>query len=242
MGTDLASLTEDVGDGLWRWSVWVEADSPEEIEEVVYTLDSSFFNPVRRTKERDSHFKIADVASGSFTVFARIKLTSGGYLKMERRLSRDSADHGLSHQRAKPIILAVDDDAGVIEAVIQDLRRRYGASFRLLRATSGQEGLEILQKAKAAGGDVALILSDQRMPGIRGVEFLSLAAQYYPLAKIALLTAYLDAEAAISAINICKIDYYLMKPWDPPEEKLYPVIDELLAAWQPIRGVQFYGS
>jgi thioredoxin reductase (NADPH) len=174
--------------------------------------------------------------------FARIKLTSGGYLKMERRLSRDSADHGLSHQRAKPIILAVDDDADVIEAVIQDLRRRYGASFRLLRATSGQEGLEILQKAKAAGGDVALILSDQRMPGIRGVEFLSLAAQYYPLAKIALLTAYLDAEAAISAINVCKIDYYLMKPWDPPEEKLYPVIDELLAAWQPIRGVQFYGS
>src|SRR5580704_593475 len=113
MAADLASLIEDSGDGLWRWSVWVEANSPQEIEEVIYTLDSTFFNPVRRTKDRDSNFTISDVASGSFTIFARINLISGGCIKLERRLFLDGADPGPSRQRAKPIILAVDDDTSV---------------------------------------------------------------------------------------------------------------------------------
>lgn len=241
MTANLLSLVEDAGGGLWRWSVSVETDSPEEIEEVVYTLDPSFSNPVRRTKERISGFKIADLASGSFTVFASVKLASGGDLKLEKRLHLDSADRETAHLDAKPIIVAVDDDVSVLEAVVQDLRKNYGGCFKFIRAASGQEGLDKLQKAKACGENVALIVADQRMPNMTGVEFLSLAARLFPLASRVLLTAFADTEALISAINVSKVDYYLSKPWDPPEEKLYPVFDELLSEWQPIRGARFYG-
>ncbi|HVJ07162.1 MAG TPA: FAD-dependent oxidoreductase [Acidisarcina sp.] len=131
----------------------------------------------------------------------------------------------------KPVLLAVDDDISVLEAVVQDLRRQYGATYRVLRAASGQAALDTCEQLKQRGEVVALILSDQRMPGMSGVEFLEKAIAIYPEAKRVLLTAYADTEAAIRAINTARIDYYLTKPWDPPEQKLYPVLDDLLADW-----------
>jgi thioredoxin reductase (NADPH) len=131
----------------------------------------------------------------------------------------------------KPVILAVDDDASVLEAIIQDLRRKYGQNYRILRAGSGQAALDTCKQLQQRGDEVALFLSDQRMPGMSGVDFLEKAQKVYPAAKRALLTAYADTEAAIKAINTAKIHYYLTKPWDPPEEQLYPVLDDLLGAW-----------
>src|ERR1700757_3895825 len=146
----------------------------------------------------------------------------------------------------KPVILAVDDDVSVLEAVIQDLRRQYGANYRILRAGSGQAALDTCTQLQQRGDAVALFLSDQRMPGMTGVEFLEKAQGLYPEAKRALLTAYADTEAAIKAINTAKINYYLTKPWDPPEEQLYPVLDDLLEAWKqgyvpPFDGVKVVG-
>ncbi len=132
---------------------------------------------------------------------------------------------------AKPIILAVDDDVSVLEAVVSDLRRQYGQKYRILRAASGQAALDISRQLKERGDVIALFISDQRMPGMTGVDFLEAAIPLYPDAKRVLLTAYADTEAAIRAINSARIHYYLNKPWDPPEEKLYPVLDDLLAAW-----------
>lgn len=147
----------------------------------------------------------------------------------------------------KPVILAVDDDISVLEAVVQDLRRQYGATYRILRAGSGQAALDICVQLQKRGDAVALFLSDQRMPGMSGVEFLSKAISYFPEAKRALLTAYADTEAAIRAINAAKINYYLTKPWDPPEERLYPVLDDLLESWKqgyvpPFEGLKVVGS
>jgi thioredoxin reductase (NADPH) len=146
----------------------------------------------------------------------------------------------------KPVILAVDDDISVLEAVIQDLRRQYGANYRILRAGSGQAALDTCTQLQQRGDAVALFLSDQRMPGMTGVEFLEKAQAVYPEAKRALLTAYADTEAAIKAINSAKINYYLTKPWDPPEEKLYPVLDDLLENWKegyrpPFEGLRVIG-
>jgi thioredoxin reductase (NADPH) len=132
---------------------------------------------------------------------------------------------------AKPILLAIDDDTSVLEAVVQDLRRHYGQTYRILRAASGDLALETCRQLQERGDTVALFLSDQRMPGMSGVEFLQEAMKLYPDAKRVLLTAYADTEAAIRAINAAKIHYYLNKPWDPPEEKLYPVLDDLLESW-----------
>ena len=132
---------------------------------------------------------------------------------------------------AKPIILAVDDDTSVLEAVVQDLRRKYGEKHRILRAASGQAALDICTQLKERNDVVALFVSDQRMPGMTGVDFLQAAIPLFPDAKRVLLTAYADTEAAIRAINSARIHYYLNKPWDPPEEKLYPVLDDLIAAW-----------
>jgi len=147
---------------------------------------------------------------------------------------------------AKPVILAVDDDISVLEAVVQDLRRQYGASYRILRAGSGQAALDTCEQLKQRGDAVALLLSDQRMPGMSGVDFLEKATHVYPEAKRALLTAYADTEAAIRAINTARIHYYLTKPWDPPEEKLYPVLDDLLEGWKekyrpPFEGIRVIG-
>src|SRR5579859_3968145 len=132
---------------------------------------------------------------------------------------------------AKPILLAVDDDVSVLETVVQDLRRKYGREHRILRAASGQAALDTCRQLKERGDAIALFLSDQRMPGMTGVEFLERAIELYPDAKRVLLTAYTDTEAAIRAINSARIHYYLTKPWDPPEEKLYPVLDDLLQDW-----------
>ena len=146
----------------------------------------------------------------------------------------------------KPVILAVDDDVSVLEAVIQDLRRKYGATYRILRAGSGQAALDTCVQLQQRGDAVALFLSDQRMPGMSGVDFLEKSQTIYPDAKRALLTAYADTEAAIRAINTAKIHYYLTKPWDPPEEQFYPVLDDLLENWSvgykpPFEGLRVVG-
>ena len=131
----------------------------------------------------------------------------------------------------RPVILSVDDDPGVVRAVARDLRRRYGRSHRVVRADSGPEALTVLQELAVRNQPVAVILADHRMPGMTGVEFLEKAMDVTPDAKRVLLTAYADTDAAIRAINDVDLDRYLLKPWDPPEERLYPVLDELLADW-----------
>src|SRR5246127_1598221 len=147
---------------------------------------------------------------------------------------------------ARPILLAVEDDVIVLEAVVQDLRRNYGAEYRVMRAASGRAALDTLAQVKTREEPVALLLSDQRMPGMAGVEFLERSRELYPEARRVLLTAYADTEAAIKAINSARIHYYLNKPWDPPEEKLYPVLDDLLEAWgegykPPFDGLRIVG-
>jgi thioredoxin reductase (NADPH) len=149
---------------------------------------------------------------------------------------------------AKPVLLAVDDDAEVLRAVERDLRRRYGERYRVLRADSGATALEALQGLKRRDVPVGLLLADQRMPQMTGVEFLGQAMGFYPDAKRVLLTAYADTDAAIRAINEARIHHYLLKPWDPPEEHLYPVLDDLLADWMaasfrpPFEGVRVLGT
>src|ERR1035438_7814389 len=147
---------------------------------------------------------------------------------------------------ARPNLLAVDDDVSVLEAVVQDLRRQYGAEYRVMRAASGQAALDTLQQLKTRQEPVALLISDQRMPGMTGVEFLERARAFCPDARRVLLTAYADTEAAISAINTARIHYYLNKPWDPPEERLYPALSDLLQDWQagyqpPFEGLRVVG-
>ncbi|WP_200301527.1 FAD-dependent oxidoreductase [Streptomyces adelaidensis] len=133
---------------------------------------------------------------------------------------------------ARNVILTVDDDPGVSRAVARDLRRRYGETYRIVRAESGQAALEALRELKLRGDQVAVILADYRMPQMNGIEFLEQALDVYPGARRVLLTAYADTNAAIDAINVIDLDHYLLKPWDPPEEKLYPVLDDLLQAWR----------
>ncbi len=128
-------------------------------------------------------------------------------------------------------IVTVDDDPGVSRAVARDLRRRYGERYRIVRAESGAEALDALRQLKLRGDLVAVILADYRMPQMNGIEFLEHAMDVYPGARRVLLTAYADTGAAIDAINVVDLDHYLLKPWDPPEEKLYPVVDALLDAW-----------
>jgi thioredoxin reductase/DNA-binding NarL/FixJ family response regulator len=146
----------------------------------------------------------------------------------------------------KPVLLSVDDDPGVSRAVARDLRRRYGEDYRVLRASSAAEGLEALRELKLRGDPVAVLLADYRMPEMNGIDFLEMAMDLFPRARRALLTAYADTDAAISAINVVDVDAYLLKPWDPPEEKLYPVVDTMLKAWretpdQEVEGVKLVG-
>jgi len=142
---------------------------------------------------------------------------------------------------AKPVLLTVDDDHEVLRAIERDLRRRYARDYRVLRAESGPAALEIVQELKVRNNALALFLVDQRMPGLSGVEFLEQAIKLYPDAKRVLLTAYADTDAAIAAINEAGINHYLLKPWDPPEENLYPVLDEILEDWQAEFPPQFEG-
>ena len=135
-------------------------------------------------------------------------------------------------QVLRPSILTVDDDPGVSRAVARDLRRRYGETYRIVRAESGDQALDALREMKLRGDTVAVLLADYRMPQMSGLEFLESAMDLYPAARRLLLTAYADTGAAIDAINVVDLDYYLLKPWDPPEEKLYPVIDAQIEAWR----------
>ena len=127
-----------------------------------------------------------------------------------------------------PAIVSVDDEPEVLRAVERDLRRKYGKDYRILGVDSGSAAVDLLRQKKTRGDSVALLLCDQRMPQMSGLEVLGQSMQLYPQAKRALLTAYADTDAAIAAINTAKVHYYLLKPWDPPEEKLYPVLDDLL--------------
>ena len=132
----------------------------------------------------------------------------------------------------RPAIVAVDDEPAVLAAVARDLRRGFGERYRIMRATSGAEGLDILRQLRTRGDVVALLIADQRMPGMAGTDYLVEARKIVPDAKRVLLTAYADTEAAIAAINDVALDYYLLKPWDPPQEQLFPVLEELLTTWE----------
>ena len=134
--------------------------------------------------------------------------------------------------RRLPAILVVDDEPTVLAAVARDLRQGFGESYRIVRAGSGEEALEVLRELVRRGEQVALLVADQRMPGLSGTEYLLRARELVPTAKRVLLTAYADTEAAIQAINQVDLDYYLLKPWDPPEENLFPVVRDLLSAWE----------
>ncbi len=140
----------------------------------------------------------------------------------------------------KPIISAVDDDPDVLQAVARDLRKQYGDRFRIVRADSGASAIEATQQIKLKNEAVALFLVDRRMPNLGGIEFLERALKIFPTAKRVLLIAYADTAAAIQAINSVRLDYYLLKPWNPPEEKLYPILDDLLDDWMASFRPPFY--
>jgi thioredoxin reductase (NADPH) len=147
----------------------------------------------------------------------------------------------------RPIILAVDDNPEVLGAVDRDLRKQYAATFRIIRAGSGAEALDAARTLAGRGDVIALFLVDQRMPGMTGTEFLTQARTLHPDARKVLLTAYADTDAAIHSINDVGLDHYLMKPWDPPEEKLYPVLDDILSEWGtrvrlPFDGIRVAGA
>jgi len=142
---------------------------------------------------------------------------------------------------SKPIILSVDDDPQVLAAVRRDLRSKYASDYRIVAANSGEEGLETVAEIKSRGQSIALFLVDQRMPEMTGTEFLVEAIKIFPEAKRLLLTAYADTDAAIQAINDVGIDHYLLKPWDPPDEKLYPILDDVLSDWHAQVGAAFDG-
>lgn len=141
---------------------------------------------------------------------------------------------GPAPQPRNPVILTVDDDPAVSRAVARDLRRHYGERYRIVRAESGPDALATIKELKLRGETVAVFVADYRMPQMNGIEFLEKAMDLFPLARRVLLTAYADVHAAIDAINVIDLDKYLQKPWDPPEEKLYPVIDELLEEWHAV--------
>jgi len=148
---------------------------------------------------------------------------------------------------AKPVIFTVDDDPDVLQAIERDLRSRYSERYRIMRAASASEALETLHRLKSRNDAVALLLADQRMPELDGVGFLSQATEIYPTAKRALLTAYADTNAAIEAINSARVHYFLLKPWDPPDQNLYPALDDMLNEFMdsyhpPYEGIQLFGT
>src|ERR1700687_2221403 len=138
----------------------------------------------------------------------------------------------MSESERRPAIVVVDDEPAVLAAVSRDLRVGFGERYRVLRSTSGTEALEVLRRLRARGDQVAMLIADQRMPRMPGTEYLVEARKLVPDAKRVLLPAYADTEAAIAAINEVALDYYLLKPWDPPEEQLFPVVEDLLMTWE----------
>ena len=148
---------------------------------------------------------------------------------------------------AKPIILSIDDEIQVLNAIVRDLQGRFGSKYRIMKATSGAEALDTLRQLKLRNSPVALLLADQRMPEMEGTEFLTQAVELYPEARKVLLTAYADTEAAIRSINEIGLDHYLMKPWDPPDQNLFPVLEDLLSDWLatvpvPYDGIRIAGT
>jgi len=148
---------------------------------------------------------------------------------------------------ARPVILSVDDDPEVLSAVERDLRARYGSEYRIMKSSGAPEALEVARQLQGRGSAVALFLVDQRMPGMSGTELLIEARKLHPDARKVLLTAYADTQAAIASINEVSLDYYILKPWNPPEERLYPVLDDLLTTWKssvslPYEGIRLVGS
>src|SRR4029077_10831880 len=162
-------------------------------------------------------------------------------------VSNQSAAFFIPSAMPKPVMLTVDDDPEVLRAIERDLRGHYAEHYRVMRANSGSAALTPLRELKARNNPVALLLADQRMPQMDGVGFLSEAMDIHPQAKGALLTAYADTIAAIETINAARVHYYLMKPWDPPEEKLFPALDDLLQDWSaqfhpPYEGIRVLGT
>jgi thioredoxin reductase (NADPH) len=151
---------------------------------------------------------------------------------MSEQAEQPAATADTEPKSRRPAIVVVDDEPAVLAAVSRDLRRGFGERFRVLRAGSGAEALEVLRELRTRGDQVAMLIADQRMPGMPGTEYLVQARQLVPDAKRVLLTAYADTEAAIAAINEVALDYYLLKPWDPPEEQLFPVVEDLLTTWE----------
>jgi thioredoxin reductase (NADPH) len=152
-----------------------------------------------------------------------------------------------TERMAKPIIMTIDDEPHVLNAIARDLQSHYQRDFRIVKASTGTDALETVQEFKRRNDPIALFLVDQRMPAMSGVEFLEEAIKLYPETKRVLLTAYADTDAAIASINAIGLDYYLMKPWDPPEEGLYPVLDDLLSDWMasvpvPYDGIRVAGT
>src|SRR3954452_21235319 len=143
-----------------------------------------------------------------------------------------SPSAGTTGRQRRPAIVAVDDEPAVLAAVARDLRSRFGERYRIVRAGSGDEALEVVRELVRRGEQVALLVADQRMPGLSRTDYLVRAREVVPAAKRVLLTAYADTEAAIQAINEVSLDYYLLKPWDPPEEELFPVVEDLLTGWE----------
>ena len=146
-----------------------------------------------------------------------------------------------------PVIMAIDDDAAVLNAVERDLRSKFGRDYRVVKANSGAAALDFIKQLQARNEIVALFLTDQRMPQMTGIQFLEKAREIFPEAKRVLLTAYADTEVAIASINKLQLDYYLMKPWDPPEDNLYPVLVDLLEDWRasvklPFEGIRVAGT
>src|SRR5215210_6924201 len=132
---------------------------------------------------------------------------------------------------AKPVLLTVDDDPEVLNAIERDLRQHFRADYRVVKASSGPEALETVHQLQDRGAQIALFLVDERMPHMTGTQFLVEAIKFYPTARRVLLTAYADTETAITAINQIGLDHYLMKPWEPPTVRLYPVLEDLLSDW-----------
>jgi thioredoxin reductase (NADPH) len=153
-------------------------------------------------------------------------------MAVETESATAPADATARPTERRPAILVVDDEPAVLAAVARDLRRGFGERFRVLRAPSGPEALEVLRELRTRGDQVAMLIADQRMPGMPGTDYLVEARKLIPDAKRVLLTAYADTEAAIAAINEVALDYYLLKPWDPPEEQLFPVVEDLLTTWE----------
>lgn len=224
-------------DDLWRWQASLGPEElVDDVSEVVYTLDPTLPRPVRRMKNAGEQFRVQDITAASFTIYARALLKDGSSISLERLIPLEGfVAREEQKSLGKPVLLAVDDDASVLKSVVQDLRRKYGGDYQILRAQSGPDAIGVLNACREKGERVALILADLRMPVMNGLELLLCAREIHPRAKCALLTAFADTKAALTAINSVKLDKYITKPWDPPETELYPFVDEMLADWWPVR-------